>query len=108
MADPRRRGVLCSNCGSAAGAGLGFRAAELRASLGGSGAIYRAAEVILGVRAQGNRSEINGEDRVRPLLEEGRQEGDDRRARAASGRAQRGAGEPAVQCPPAIPAGIPP
>jgi len=31
---PRRRGVLCSNYGSAAGAGLGFRAAEVRASSG--------------------------------------------------------------------------
>ena len=31
---PRRRGVLCSNCGSAAGAGLGFRAAGVRASSG--------------------------------------------------------------------------
>ena len=47
--------------------------------------------MILGVRAQGNCSEIPGEDRVRPLCEEGREEGDDRRARAVIGRVQRGA-----------------
>ena len=33
-AGPRRRGVLCSNCGSAAGARLGFMTAEVRASSG--------------------------------------------------------------------------
>ena len=49
------------------------------------------------MRAQGNRSEIPGEDRVRPLCEEGMEEGDDRRARAVSGRAQRSAGERAVR-----------
>ena len=36
-----------------------------------------------------SRSEILGEDRVQPLCEEGKEEGDDGWARAVSGRAQR-------------------
>jgi len=47
------------------------------------------AEVILGVRAQGNRSEIPGEDRVRPLCEEGREDGDDQWASGVRGGAMR-------------------